>query len=104
MPLTIVMPDVATGRRPVPVIILVDVSGSMDPVGISEANQGIRDYIDEMQRNDETKNSVYLSVITFSDGAKTLIEHEKISTVKAPTFVAEQSTGLDAGLREVNEV
>lgn len=98
------MPDEATGRRAVPVIILVDVSSSMHPVGISEANQGIKDYIDEMQRNEITKSSVFLTVITFSDTPQTLIEHQRIATVQAPTLSAEKSTGLDGGLREVNAV
>ncbi|RYD82607.1 MAG: VWA domain-containing protein [Verrucomicrobiaceae bacterium] len=102
MALTIEIPSGATSRKSMPVVLLVDVSTSMDPVGITQANQGIRDYIDELQRSEETRDSVFLSVITFSDVARTLIEHQVIAAVSAPHITAGAGmTNLDKGLAEV---
>jgi len=99
MALTIVIPEDATSYKPTPVILLVDVSTSMDPVGIAQANQGIRDYIEEMKQNEETRKSVFLSIVTFSDNVRPLIEHQPISSVSAPQLRAEGGTNLSEGLR-----
>lgn len=102
MALTIEFSPGATARRPMPVILLVDVSTSMEPRGISEANQGIRDYIDELQKNEDTRESIFLSIITFSDKAQTIIEHQLISTITPPQISAGAGrTNLDKGLEEV---
>jgi uncharacterized protein YegL len=99
MALTIVIPPEATSRKQVPVILLVDVSTSMDPVGIAQANQGIRDYIEEMKRNEETRESVTLSIITFSNVHRVLVDHQPIDSVTAPQLSAEGGTELDEGLK-----
>lgn len=102
MALTIEIPSGATSRKPMPVVLLVDVSTSMEPVGIAQANQGIRDYIEELQRSEDTRDSVFLSVITFSDTAQTIIEHQVVETVSPPQIVAGAGrTNLDKGLAEV---
>ena len=102
MALTIEIPSGATSRKSMPVILLVDVSTSMEPVGISQANQGIKEYIEELQRSEDTRDSVFLSVITFSDTAQTIIEHQVIETVSAPQITAgAPRTNLDKGLAEV---
>ncbi len=102
MALTIEIAPGATSRKPMPVVLLVDVSTSMEPVGIAQANQGIRDYIEELQRSDDTRDSVFLSVITFSDTAQTIIEHQAVETVIPPSIKAgAPRTNLDKGLAEV---
>lgn len=101
MALTIEIPKEATSRKPIPVIMLVDVSSSMDPVGIAQANQGIQNYVEEMQRNEETRDSVFLSVVTFSDQGNVVIEHQPIQSVQSPTLSAESFTRLSVGLTEV---
>jgi uncharacterized protein YegL len=102
MALTIEIAPGATSRKPMPVVLLVDVSTSMEPVGIAQANQGIRDYIEELQRSDDTRDSVFLSVITFSDTAQTIIEHQAVETVSPPLIKAgAPRTNLDKGLAEV---
>jgi uncharacterized protein YegL len=102
MALTIEIPSGATSRKTMPVVLLVDVSTSMEPVGIAQANQGIRDYIEELQRSEDTRDSVFLSVITFSDTAQTIIEHQVVETVSPPQIKSGGgSTKLDLGLAEV---
>jgi uncharacterized protein YegL len=102
MALTIEIPSGATSRKTMPVVLLVDVSSSMDPVGIAQANQGIRDYIEELQRSEDTRDSVFLSVVTFSDTAQTIIEHQVVETVSPPHIQAGAGrTNLDKGLAEV---
>jgi uncharacterized protein YegL len=102
MALTIEIAPGATSRKPMPVVLLVDVSTSMEPVGIAQANQGIRDYIEELQRSEDTCDSVFLSVITFSDTAQTIIEHESVSLVSPPLIKAGAGrTNLDKGLEEL---
>lgn len=102
MALTIEIPTGGMARKPMPVILLVDVSTSMGATGIPQANQGIRDYIDELQKNEDTRESIFLSIITFSDTAQTIIEHQLISTVTPPLLsVGAPKTILDKGLEEV---
>ena len=101
MALTIVIPDEATSRKAVPVILLVDVSYSMEPVGIAQANQGIRDYVEEMKHNQETRDSVFLSILTFSDVARTVVDYQPVASDTAPQLSAESGTDLREGLREL---
>jgi hypothetical protein len=101
MALTIEIPKEATSRKPVPVILLIDVSSSMHPLGIAEANTGVQNYIEEMQQNEETRDSVFFSLVTFSDSAKVLVDHQPIRKVRPPILSAENSTRLSVGLSEV---
>jgi uncharacterized protein YegL len=101
MALTIVIPEGATSRKQIPVILLVDVSTSMDPIGIAQANQGIRNYVDELKNNEETKDSVFLSIVTFSDGSRILVDHQPVNTVNPPQLTSEGGTNLDKGLEAV---
>ena len=56
-----------------PVVLLLDVSGSMDGAPISELNAGLRQFIHETAHDEVASMSVELEVITFSDGADAVI-------------------------------
>lgn len=95
------LPEGAIKRKPIPVIILVDVSGSMAGPGIASANEGLRRFVDDLEKDEALRDSVLLSLVTFSDQAKILIEFEPVSRVTPPTLEIEGSTMLDEGLGKV---
>lgn len=95
------IPEGVLIHKPIPVIILVDVSGSMAGPGIQAANEGLRRFVDELKQDEALRDSALLSLVTFSDNAKTLVEFEPASSVVAPTLNVESSTMLDQGLEEI---
>jgi uncharacterized protein YegL len=95
------IPEGVLIHKPIPVIILVDVSGSMAGPGIQAANEGLRRFVDELKQDEALRDSALLSLVTFSDNAKTLVEFESASSVVAPTLNVESSTMLDQGLEEI---
>jgi uncharacterized protein YegL len=95
------IPEGVLTHKPIPVIILVDVSGSMAGPGIQAANEGLRRFVDELKQDEALRDSALLSLVTFSDDAKTLVEFVPASSVVAPTLNVECSTMLDKGIEEV---
>jgi uncharacterized protein YegL len=95
------IPEGVLTHKPIPVIILVDVSGSMAGPGIQAANEGLCRFVNALKQDEALRDSALLSLITFSDSAKTLVEFEPASAVTAPTLQVECSTMLDQGLDEV---
>ena len=95
------IPKESVQKKQTPVILLVDVSVSMQGQGIMQANEGLRNFIDDLQRDESLKDSVSLSLVTFSSEAKRLIDFEPIANVSAPILVPEGGTLPETGLLEV---
>ena len=52
--------------RPLPVILLADISGSMDEQGkIQSLNQAVREMIESFRDEDDLRAEIHLAVITF---------------------------------------
>jgi uncharacterized protein YegL len=67
--------------RPLPVIVLADVSGSMSPEGkIGALNQAIRDMITSFVNEEDMRAQIQVSVITFGGTAKV---HAELQPAKA---------------------
>lgn len=56
--------------RPLPVVLLLDVSGSMGGSPIISLNQAVREMISTFANEDDIRAEIHVSVITFGDVAK----------------------------------
>ena len=85
--------------------LVLDVSGSMsepksDPP-ISELNQGLQDFYQDIITNDQTTaDRLEIAVIEFSDSIKTLIDPSLASNFVMPTLTTKGTTKLVDGVRE----
>lgn len=91
-------------HKPIPVIFLIDTSSSMSGLGIQQVNINMKEYVDALKVDPDTKDAVQLTLITFSDSADTIMKFEPIASVSAPTLTTQRSTNLASGLAEVIKV
>jgi len=63
----------ASTARPLPVILLADVSGSMDSNGkIGTLNTAVKEMIETFAREDDSRAEIHVAVITFGQGGARL--------------------------------
>lgn len=83
-----------------PVVLLLDISGSMSGAPINELNQGLQQFINETAEDEAASMSVELEVITFDSSANVAMPFTPICDVDrnpAP-LVASGSTAMGAAL------
>lgn len=88
-----------------PVILLLDVSGSMDGDPINELNEGYRQFITETNCDESASNSVELEVITFESDVNVAVPFKSIYDVDSDPapFVTGGMTSMGAALRLATE-
>ncbi len=89
---------VVAAARPLPVIILADVSGSMSEEGKIEAlNAAIRDMVATFATESRVRAEIHVGLITFGGGAKTHLPLASAHTIKDfPTMAASGATPMGA--------
>jgi len=91
--------DVMNAAPRCPVVLLLDVSGSMAGQPIAELNAGVRQFIAETQADEAASMSVELEIITISTEAKAVLPFTTMSAVTPPgSFVAGGKTSIGAAL------
>ncbi len=83
--------------RKLPVFLLVDVSESMNGPGIMQANEGLRTFVEDL-RSDQAGNIVLMTLMTFSDKAKTVFQFQEPSAIQLRQLITEGRTELDLAL------
>ncbi|HZI04385.1 MAG TPA: VWA domain-containing protein [Archangium sp.] len=59
----------ASTARPLPVILMADVSGSMSAAGkIDALNNAVKDMLDTFAREDDSRAEIHVSIVTFGQG------------------------------------
>lgn len=93
-------------RRQKPVILMLDVSGSMTQDGkIDQLNRGIRGLISDFRDNDSLNADLRLCIITFGgDGAKIYQEYKPLNEVQWRDLNASGGTPLADALRLAKSV
>ncbi|MFQ3535040.1 MAG: VWA domain-containing protein [Aggregatilineales bacterium] len=81
-----------------PVYLLLDTSGSMRGAPIQAVQQGVAMIHQELLNNPHAIETVYLSVITFADGAQQVARLASVEDFKPPTLRAEGQTALGAAI------
>ncbi len=94
--------DVMNPAPRCPVVLLLDVSGSMSGEPINELNEGLRQFIQETAEDEAASMSVELEVITFGTTANVAIPFTPMTGVERnPTpFYASGLTAMGAALRK----
>ena len=92
--------DVTNPAPRCPVILLLDVSGSMADAPIQELREGLKQFLQETSDDETASMSVELEIITFGGAAKIVAPFAPISTIcdNPPTLNANGSTPLGAAL------
>jgi uncharacterized protein YegL len=75
-------------------MLALDVSGSMTGEPISELNEGVKQFIQEVKDDDFASNAVDLGIITFGGTVKEIIQLRTIAEVTAPIFYANGDTPM----------
>lgn len=94
------VPIVSNSIRRLPVILLLDVSGSMSYENrIDSLNKAVHEMIDSFKNNNQKEVSIALSVITFGEFAKVQLPLTDVNGIEIEqTFTASGNTPLGAAL------
>lgn len=85
--------------RRLPVYFLIDCSHSMRGAPLAMVQQGLEHMVQELRMNPQALETVWLSVITFSAGAKQVVALTEVLQFQPPQLIAKGRTDLGAGLR-----
>ena len=93
--------DVSNPAPRCPVVLLLDVSSSMDGAPIRELNDGVRQFLRETAEDEAAGMSVELEIVTFADRAMRVVPFSPIANVnrEPKPFYAYGMTSMGAALR-----
>lgn len=86
------------GERHVPVVILVDVSGSMTGNPIAELNQGLIEFGQALQEDSLALGRAEVCVIAFNSDVRTEMGFRPATEYQAPELIAGGGTSLNAAI------
>ncbi len=80
--------------RPLPVLLLVDTSGSMANEKINTVNMALREMIAEFSSIKNAKGKIHIGIITFGNTVEVVQPMDRIENVRIPEFQAEGKTWM----------
>ena len=80
-------------------VLVLDTSGSMQGEAIDQLNQGLQQFIQEVQSDSIAASRVELAIVTFGP-VETIQTFAPITAVTVPTLNAEGTTPLGAALQQ----
>ena len=80
--------------RPVPVILLVDNSGSMANEKINTVNLALKEMIAEFSAIKNAKGKINIGIITFGNSVEVVQPIDKIENISVPEFKAAGKTWM----------
>lgn len=87
-----------TNSKPLPVLLLLDVSGSMQGPYITELNKAVNIMINEFKTTVAKEISLQMSVITFSNNANVHIPMQSVENITWEDLSASGGTNLSSAL------
>lgn len=84
--------------KPLPVILLLDVSGSMDGYKIDALNQAVREMIASFAAEESTKAEIHVAVVTFGGTAELYLELTPAQQIEWDDMIADGYTPLGGAL------
>ena len=91
----------STAARPLPVILLADVSGSMASEGkIDALNQSVREMLATFASTDDLRAEIHVAIITFGGDARLHTPLQVASAVKWSDMVADGGTPMGQAMRD----
>ena len=82
----------------VPVVLCLDISGSMSGTPIQELNAGVEQYLKEMCSDELTRYSVETALVTFSTDAQCAVDFEMPDRIQTPQLEADGLTCMGEGV------
>ena len=96
--------EYTTNAKPLPVLLLLDVSGSMYGSNIAELNKAVSIMINEFKKTVAKEINIVMSVITFSNGANIHIPMTPVENIVWHDLSASGGTDLAAALRQAKSL
>lgn len=84
--------------RPLPVVLLLDVSGSMSGEKIDNLNKAVRDMLDAFAQEEKMETEILVSVITFGDQVELHVPYTRASQVQWQGLQASGMTPMGTAL------
>ncbi|MBD2458770.1 VWA domain-containing protein [Nostoc sp. FACHB-87] len=88
--------DFLPQRRPLPVIVLADVSTSMEGEKINTLNAALTEMHQKFQTVHDTRSKIHTAIITFASNAQQILSLTPVENVKMPTLTAAGTTSMGA--------
>lgn len=89
------------GAKPLPVLLLLDVSGSMSGEKIAELNKAVREMIADFKHEAQMETEINLSIITFGgDAAELQLPFTPVSRIEMVDMEANGMTPMGDALRQ----
>lgn len=85
--------------KPLPVVLLLDVSGSMSGDKIDNLNKAVVDMLDTFAREEKMETEILVSVITFGSQVELHVSYTKASQVQWQRLQADGMTPMGAALK-----
>lgn len=85
--------------KPLPVILLLDVSSSMEGTKIRNLNIAVKEMLDTFAQEEKMETEILVSIITFGDTVDLKIPYTKASKVAWESLVADGYTPMGTALR-----
>lgn len=93
--LTISQQELVDNPTPrVPICLVLDTSGSMEGNPIDELNEGVKTFFDAILSDDIAQWSAEISIVTFGDAVKQILNFASIQKQKCPTLGAGGETPM----------
>jgi len=80
--------------RPLPLILLLDTSGSMDGIKITSLNTAVHEMISSLCDEDDIRAEIHLSIITFGGSAQIVQGFAPISKIQFKELLANGNTPM----------
>ena len=95
---------VQNSKRPLPVFLLLDTSGSMSGEKIDVLNQAVNQMINDFRKENLSSVDIKISVITFGGNAKIALDLTSVGDAEIETLTANGSTPLGGALKLASEI
>ena len=91
--------EASAGMRRLPVYLVLDTSGSMHGEAIEAVRMGLKALLDDLKGDPQSLETVWMSIITFSDTAKQTCPLTEIGSFSEPSLDAYGTTSLGGALK-----
>lgn len=93
-----------TSAKPLPVVLLLDVSGSMSGDKIDNLNKAVDDMLNVFAQEERMETEILVSVITFGDQVKLHVPYTKASQVQWQGLQANGMTPMGTALKMAKDM
>ncbi|EKQ7210327.1 hypothetical protein L378_01698 [Klebsiella pneumoniae MGH 32] len=90
--------------RPLPVVLLLDISGSMSGEKIENLNKAVRDMLDAFAQEEKMETEILVSVITFGDQVELHVPYIRASQVQWQGLQASGMTPMGTALEMAKDM